>query len=572
MIEDVYEPLTRYRDEFREKFSRLTREKFEELTRASGIDVEANRRQCARIHALEKKLESAKSRRAGLGCLMALAYTAAAAGVAFACLSGSEHAEALAGGIAGGCGALGLAIWITSLFSRAGKAVERLKKEIADAIEVAREQMEALNRLYTWDITPRLVEAAVPRLAFDPYFTARRLEDLQRLYGWDDAFNRGKSIVYAQSGVINGNPFLFGDYLEQRWTNETYTGSLDIEWEDLERDAKGNLRLVTRRQTLTAHVEKPKPVYGRRKVLIYGNDAAPDLEFSREPSELSGARAGILTSLRKSWQLARLRRYSQNLDDDSQYTLMGNHEFETLFVTKDRTNEVEYRLLFTALAQTQMLALLKDTSVGYGDDFSFLKRRKINMIHAKHLDEGTLDTAPERFRDWDYDRAAANFRSFNERYFKDVYFALAPFLAIPLYQQTRNHEEIWKGVIDSEPAAFWEHEATANYYGGERFAHPDSITENILKTRVVNRADGECHVEVTAHGFRGEDRVDYVEVWGRDGNCHDVPVEWVEYLPVRRTSDMTMAGCERAPEAFRRKFKVSPASAVRRSILSYLGR
>ena len=43
MIEDVYEPLARYRDEFREKFATLAREKFKELTDRSGVDVRANR-------------------------------------------------------------------------------------------------------------------------------------------------------------------------------------------------------------------------------------------------------------------------------------------------------------------------------------------------------------------------------------------------------------------------------------------------------------------------------------------------------------------------------------------------
>ena len=33
MIEDVYEPLARYRDEFREKFAALAREKFKELAK-----------------------------------------------------------------------------------------------------------------------------------------------------------------------------------------------------------------------------------------------------------------------------------------------------------------------------------------------------------------------------------------------------------------------------------------------------------------------------------------------------------------------------------------------------------
>ena len=51
MIEDVYEPLARYRDEFREKFATLAREKFDELTDRSGIDVAANRTLVAEIKA-----------------------------------------------------------------------------------------------------------------------------------------------------------------------------------------------------------------------------------------------------------------------------------------------------------------------------------------------------------------------------------------------------------------------------------------------------------------------------------------------------------------------------------------
>ena len=46
----------------------------------------------------------------------------------------------------------------------------------------------------------------------------------------------------------------------------------------------------------------------------------------------------------------------------------------------------------------------------------------------------------------------------------------------------------------------------------------------------------EQEVSVTAHGFRAEARVDYVEVPGGDGHLHDVPVEWIAYLPVARTT------------------------------------
>ena len=53
MIEDVYEPLARYRDEFREKFAALAREKFKELTLQSKVDVRANRVLVKEIKALQ---------------------------------------------------------------------------------------------------------------------------------------------------------------------------------------------------------------------------------------------------------------------------------------------------------------------------------------------------------------------------------------------------------------------------------------------------------------------------------------------------------------------------------------
>ena len=79
MIEDVYEPLARYRDDFKAKFAALTRAKFKELTTASGIDVAANRRLIALIHELERKVESASGKKTLLGLGVALFFLAALA-------------------------------------------------------------------------------------------------------------------------------------------------------------------------------------------------------------------------------------------------------------------------------------------------------------------------------------------------------------------------------------------------------------------------------------------------------------------------------------------------------------
>ena len=570
MIEDVYEPLARYRDEFRQKFATLTREKFKELTTRSGVDVKANRVLVAEIKRLQKQADSASTKKTCYGCLMAVGFVGAVAALIGAMAMNGTDSETQGACILGVIAGLALGIAMIPLFSAVAKLLASLESRIATKKEMAWKQMAPLNRLYTWDVTVKLIEATVPRLAFDPYFTADRLASLHGQFGWDDSFNDGKSIIFAQSGVINGNPFVFGHYLDMEWGEKTYEGSLEISWTEWEEDADGKSRPVRRHETLYAHVTKPIPVYSEQKFLVYGNDAAPNLSFSRQPSGLTGKEGELWSSIRKKWRLSRLKAYSRNLTDDSDFTLMSNHEFETWFHAKDRDHEVEFRLLFTPVAQTQMLNLMKDTKVGYGDDFTFIKQKKVNVLFSQHLNAATIDTNPSRFRNWDYDAAFAFFVQFNERYFKDAYFALAPLLAIPLYQQMRTHEDIWKGVLGHEASSFWEHEAAANYHGEDKFKHPSCITRSILKTQVVQREGGESTVAVTAHGYRGVERVDYKEVYGGDGKWHDVAVHWTEYLPVQQTSNMYLSEGDTPSDLFKRRAAASRESAYRRSILSFL--
>ena len=547
MIEDVYEPLARYRDEFREKFAKLAAEKFRSLVEQSGVDAQANVALVTEIKRLEKSAEGAKSRMSLWMTLIVLAVVAIAGGLLAAYAFYNGYLDNGKTGTAVSLAVAGVAAMLLfTVFIRKWRAArdehEEIARKIAQKKDEAWRQMAPLNALYDWDITPKLIEATVPRLAFDPFFTEGRLSELRHRFGWNDEFNEGKSMLFSQSGTINGNPFVFGEYREQTWGMKTYHGSLHIEWTEWDEDEEGRPRRIHRSETLTASVDKPIPEYGSDKFLAYGNDAAPDLSFSRHPAGLSELGDGFFDRMRKSRAMKKLEKFSRNLDDESQYTMMGNKEFETLFNTRNRNHEVQFRLLFTALAQTQLLALMKDRKVGYGDDFSFIKSQRINVILAKHLSEFPIDTDPSRFYDYDIRRAETTFRSFNESYFKSAYFALAPLLCVPLYQQTRTPEEIWKDV-GITPSSFWEHEAIVNWYGADHFKAPDCITESILKTEVVGERDGSREVAVTASGFRGEDRVDYVSVHGGDGNWHEVPVEWTQYLPVSRTSVVRLRDC-----------------------------
>ena len=76
----------------------------------------------------------------------------------------------------------------------------------------------------------------------------------------------------------------------------------------------------------------------------------------------------------------------------------------------------------------------------------------------------------------------------------------------------------------------------ANVIGQRNFAHPASATEVILKAKYLYSDNETDCIEVIAHSYRGVDRVDVIPVIGGDGRFHGVPVPWVEYLPVVRTT------------------------------------
>ncbi|MBR2642954.1 MAG: hypothetical protein IKD46_07475 [Lentisphaeria bacterium] len=540
MIEDIYEPLARYREEFREKFAENTKAEFQKLLKQAQIDTEANRLLNQKIKSVQEESARCKDKNAMMGCFLFLLITGILAGAAailygfWGDIPSAEKLKFAGGGLLWSTVSfLLIFLWLRPKQKQLEAKIAALKKLQEDLTREAWEQMAPLNELFHWHITANLIRKTVPRLEFDPYFSEGRLLDLHHSFGWDDSFNHGRSVISSHSGVINDNPFVFGELKNMEWGEETYTGTKEIHWTTREKGPDGKTRTVHHHQTLVATYTAPKPVYFKEKFLIYGNDAAPDLHFSRQPSDLSGLEDGFFNNWRKKRELNALKDLSRNLEDDLPYTLMSNHDFEILFHATDRNDDVAFRLLFTPLAQQQMVRLLNDTEVGYGDDFCFTKSGKINLLLSCHLNETNLDTDPEQFKFCNVDEAEAFFRKFNEDFFRSVYFALAPLLTIPLYQQTRTAASIYNRKTHFK-SCFWEHEAIANYYGDEYFKHPDCITENILKTSCKHQLDGSTKVEVTAHGYRGKERIAYVEKWGGDGNLHDVPVPWTEYLPVRK--------------------------------------
>ena len=555
MVEDVYEPLDLWRRELRDAHRKNVAERFEALVAESGVDETENKRLVAEVRRLERDLAKEKSRldsRTFLRNLaLAIAILAAAGVAALVFLAAREGRAPPA---ERGWTMLGGSLVSALFFGLFGKvlkpavqalreSVARLETALSAAETAAWAQMEPLNRLFDWGIPAEIAHQTLPRIEFDPLFSVGRLRDLRETFGLDDDILGQRSVLGTASGEISGNPFVLADTLAMRWTTKTYHGSLHISWSELERGADGKLHRVSKSETLHASVDKPYPVFENERFLLYGNPAAPDLTFSRLPSPLSGREES--RSLRREMEAEerRLEKRARKLDPAHPFTMMANRAFEVLFHAVDRDHPIQFRLLFTPLAQEQTVKLLRDREIGYGDDFAFRKSRMMNRVDPAHLREAELDTRPEQFRSIELAESRRRFNEFCNDWFKHLYFSLAPMLCIPLYQQTRTHEAIHRKASDRAPAAP-EHEAIANYHGEEVFRHPDCATRSLLKAALRHQDGGSQVVEITAHGFRAVPRTDYVEVRGGDGFLHDVPVEWTEYDPVERTSPLRVLDAE----------------------------
>ncbi len=416
------------------------------------------------------------------------------------------------------------------------------EKKMNELLATCFKQLEPLYKMYRDSATAELVQKTVPIIKLDPDFNVKRLDLLKNKYGLSENLEENESTTGVFSGEILGNPFVEERRLKQSWGTQTYHGELMIEWTEYYTDSDGNVCSRTITQTLHAEVEKPLPVYNSYTRLIYGNEAAPNLSFSRESQYVHRMsekdRAKFVAKAEK--KLTKME--NKAIKNGSDFTSMGNVEFEALFNATNRDNEVEFRLLFTPLAQKNMIDLLTNP-VPFGDDFNFVKHKTLNLIASEHAQNWDFDVDSEDFKLYDVDMCKDAFVSYNDKYFVNLYFELAPLMSIPLYQQHKPHEYIYKDNYERNYTSF-ESDVLANALDVSLLRDPNTVTNTILKTSLIGKNDDQDVIMVTAHSFYGVDRVDYVSVYGGDGYYHDVPVPWVEYCPTSKVSSATVKRTE----------------------------
>lgn len=526
---DLLEPLDLYKSRLKDGFHANAEKLFDEMQKEANINVEENQeachkyyKECGEIENLSKAIKKKKTARG------------------FALFFGVLLAIAIVG--------IFLLIKAKSLKQEINNMSETLAKHEKardEALDHAYRTMAPLNDKYDWNMAAGLMSKTTPLIQLDKVFDNRKFEFLHEKFGYQSYQGRDMSTVAVQSGSILGNPFVFTKNYVQNMVDHVYTGTRVVTYTVRVSDGRGGTRTQTVTQTLTARLTKPVPNYYYDTWLIYGNEAAPRLSFSRTPTNVNSMNDKQIERYVKGFDKELDKMVKKSLSKGGTFTRLANEEFEALFDALDRDNETEFRLLFTPLAQRNMCALLKDKEIGYGDDFDFIKKQMLNYIRSNHLQgSNILDINPKDLQCFDYTKAKEIFVAYCDRYLKEIYFAFAPLLSIPVYQQQKTREYIYQGLFKNNITQE-EAECAANAQNVKLFAHPSTRSVGvILKSRFKQAQDKADICEIDAHSFSGTDQVTYVPVVAGNGKFYDVPVSWVEYSPITKSNQMVVGDSE----------------------------
>ncbi len=540
MSDLLYEPLKYYESEGKAKHSANVEAYFEELRKRSGVDIEQNKKTVGQYREKLKVIEKLRSKRFWLKFLRVTLFVLFGAGIIAAIYAGNTQLWWLIGA--------GIAVSVASIlviFLKLNKVIKHFDEKIAKKegeaqvlLDKAFSEMAPLNALFTRRDTFNLIEKTLPEIKFDDTFLSERERELVELYDYEPDNDDDKSVIDAISGKLGDKPFLYERYLVKEMRDEVYHGYRTISYRQTYRDSKGNTHTRTVTQTLHASVVKPKPYYYEDTFLNFGAQGAPDLSFTREGMHHEDKSERQINRLIKKGEKKLKKRAEEALERGESFTEMANSEFDVLFGAVNRNHEVQFRMLFTPLAQNNMVDLMR-SEVGYGDDFDFYKFERRNIIHSDHAQKWRMDTDVSNYTSYDFEQIKEKFTSYNNEYFKSVFFDFAPLLAVPMY-----HDKVVKSL--EKPKEYklnftmQEYESLANRLPRDLLDPLGAATRTIYNATGIS-SDGERDtVRIKACSHDAVSRVDYVMVLGGDGRMHSVPVPWTEYIPIVRESDISV--------------------------------
>ena len=557
----LYHPRQLYETQLSKQYHYAADQYFNELADKARTDQGMNALHVKQYNAALAELEAAKKKlnAANAGKGWAIAGIIVSFLVALILIIvGIANASSVWWLILIGVAFVGLGIFlIVTLATRVKKAlaaaralVEEKEKKAKAALDVCYADMASLNALFDDFMPGDVMEKTTPLIDLDPIFSPERFSYLHERFGMQEETDPGTSVLGVISGNIQGNPFVLEKVARSEIQDKVYHGELTIHWTTTHRDSKGNTYTEHHTEVLHAETVHPAPAYWDETRLIFGSEVAPHLCFTRRPSGMSGKSEKEMEKFVKSRVKELDKKEEKAIKEGRTFTKLGNDEFDAFFGADNRNNEVEYRLMFTALAQKNMLDLLKKPEP-FGDDFIMHKEKMLTSIASKHSQNFNYQVGAKYFRHYDFVEAKKRFVSYCDAFIKNLFFDLAPILSIPLYQLHKPAEYIYGGGYPTNMTSF-EHEAMINKMNAHLFMPEgaDPKLPLILKqanSRPVGESD---EVGVLSRSYRTTEMVDYVSKMGGDGRMHQVPVPWIQYDEVSCTRNVGLSNTKKSRPAF----------------------
>ncbi|MFV8471701.1 MAG1210 family protein [Mycoplasma sp. B6188] len=446
---------------------------------------------------------------------------------------------------------IALLIYFSKVSKNVAKQLEEVNSRLFSTNQLLINNLKPLKNLTIMDgISKEIVDKIFSFLKLNVKTSQNIMDiaDFEKIINKTPALSKTRSIRYLQSGELNGFPFIYVSSKNLRYVNVTYKGTKDVTYtktRTVRKDGRSYVESYQHTERLVAYHTAPMPNYYNFDMLYYFNPATPELGFSRKPNHVDKLKPRELNKFIKKQNKLFESKYKDSINKNSNFQpILGNLKFESLFNCLDRNNETEYRLLFTPLAQKQYEQLLLTQDFSDGDDFDFsksgayhrIKREELSKIKSKLLLIEYIDS----FDNWGlcFNDLKAAFVSYYQKGIQSLFKSLAPIMAIPLYMELPNHNKINNDFMND--IAIEQLEADINSSKPELLRellnHEKSTGEQIYKVteKVQNGTDVEY--SVTAYGHQEVPRVEYVSVRAGNGQKYQVPVDWIEYKKVQKTS------------------------------------
>ena len=533
--DDFLEPLKYYENGLKDLLEENVEALFDELTKNSKVDVEENKTTCEKYYKEESALNKVKSRLARLkvGIVFTWIFIISSIIVSilmFVLLANSTNNKGLYIGVGIGCIVLAIGLFLLYfLYLRKKKKLLTSEKDKLEEIcrklrDEAWAQMAPLNALFDERMSSQLFTKSAPIIEMDEHLMHSVEQRIVNQFNCPLDRSSAHSSLVVQSGSINTNPFILRQALTMKMKPYTYTGSIVITYTRTVSDGKGGYTTETVSQTLTAHVTRPKPYYSVDTSLTYYTDVGGKLSFMRAPAGLVGKTPKQMEKIANKKDKEQTKKAARALKEGAAYTKITNSKFEAYINAEGRDNELEYRFLFTPLAQENYCY-----NFSKQDDIYYTKLKCANIIRSKHDYDMDYSGSPTNYYSFDYEVIKKKFHDYNMKYFEGIYFDFLPLISIPAFHENRSEPYIApRGEKDL--LGMYEREVMVNRFEPSLFKPADCDTDIILKVNAVGE-----DTTVTAYGYHADPRTDLVPVMGGDGHLHNVPVHYFEYLPVEES-------------------------------------